>query len=241
MANLLRDILSIDEDDAILGRMEMIDLLVLTELLAGRPGLPKRFSKEIVGQVDGWFEQADAKSQVFLEWIRGQEGFSKADEVLGSLGMAPAGNGKSGAEKCRQTGYLATLRAIVMWQRAHGIPVADVQRRWKVKDVAEVEESWRDDRLFMLAGMSRIFELRCFYYHLKEECGADDERIHRVKRQLQRMASMARQLMALIGWCSPLGPLFLRLRRSAIVQQRIAGEATMQESLRTMECTCAAN
>jgi hypothetical protein len=78
----------------------------------------------------------------------------------------------------------------------------------------EVQEPWRDDRLFLLGAMRNLWEIRCFFYHLKEDCLADDERILRVKRSLQRMQAMSLRLMNLISWCSPLGPVFLRLRSS---------------------------
>ena len=63
--------------------------------------------------------------------------------------------------------------------------------------------------------MKNLWEIRCFFFHLKEECLAGDERILRVKRALQRMQGMSLRLMNLIAWCSPLGPVFLRLRSSS--------------------------
>jgi hypothetical protein len=76
----------------------------------------------------------------------------------------------------------------------------------------EIEEAWRDDRLFLMGGLQRLWEIRCFYYHLKEECEASSERVQIVKRQLQRLAAMSFQLINLVSWCSPLGSFFLRLR-----------------------------
>ena len=110
--------------------------------------------------------------------------------------------------------YQAMLRAIMLWQRAHGALPADLERRWKVGDLDEIQEPWRDDRLFLLGAMRNLWEIRCFFYHLKEDCLAGDGRILRVKRALQRMQAMSLRLMNLISWGSPLGPVFLRLRSS---------------------------
>ena len=223
VANLLRDLLSVDSDDKLIGRLEMLDLLLLTELVATRTAVTKRFSKDLGEQVDGWIDRSDAKPAMFTEWIRGTKDHSKADEVFGSLGIMPnksAGRGNA-PEKARQFAYLATMRSIVLWQRANGIRSEDLERRWKLSGLAEAEQTWRDDRLFLLAGMSKLFEIRCIFYHLKEECGASDERIQRVKRILADLATSCHQLMNMLGWCSPLGPIFVRLRRT----QSKAGKA----------------
>ena len=79
----------------------------------------------------------------------------------------------------------------------------------------ECEEKWRDDRLFLIAGFINILDIRCFYYHLRQECGADDERIHRVKRRSQMLQAHCRQLLNLLSWVSPLGPFFVRLRAAS--------------------------
>ena len=60
--------------------------------------------------------------------------------------------------------------------------------------------------------MISIWEIRCFFYHLKEECSAGDERVLRVKRGFQRIRGFNARLLSLLSWCSPLGPVFVRLR-----------------------------
>lgn len=68
--------------------------------------------------------------------------------------------------------------------------------------------------MFLIGAIRNLWEIRCFYFHLKEDCMAGDERILRVKRALQRMQGMSLRLMNLISWCSPLGPVFLKLRNT---------------------------
>jgi hypothetical protein len=124
------------------------------------------------------------------------------------------------------------LRAIILWQRAHGALPGDLERRWKIKDLDEIQEPWRDDRLFLLGATINLWDLRCFFFHLKEECQASDQRIQRVKRALQRVRGISLRLMNLVSWCSPLGPVFSRLRAN-----RASGQAASpaQGTMRRLE------
>jgi hypothetical protein len=117
-------------------------------------------------------------------------------------------------DQARKQAYMAMFRTIVLWQRAHGVINSDLERRWQVKDLDEIQEQWRDDRLFHLGAMRGLWDLRCFFYHLKEDNQANDERVLRVKRAFQRLNVVSLQLMNLVSWCSPLGSLFVRLRSS---------------------------
>ncbi|MDB4665467.1 hypothetical protein OAE97_03910, partial [Verrucomicrobia bacterium] len=60
------------------------------------------------------------------------------------------------------------------------------------------------------------------------ECEADDERIHRVKRRFQVLQAHCRQLLNLLSWVSPLGPLFVRLRAAS-------GGKNAKPALKTMQ------
>lgn len=215
VAQLIRDLLSIDEKDELLLRFSPLDILLLTELMTNRPVLRKPFSETMAVQVDDWVSRDEVKSVLFQNWIRGQKGFSKASEIFGSLGIELSSKANTKDETARKLGYQAMLRAIMLWQRAHGALPTDLERRWKVSDLDEIQEPWRDDRLFLLGAMRNLWDIRCFFFHLKEDCLAGDERIFRVKRALQRMQGMSLRLMNLIAWCSPLGPVFLRLRSSS--------------------------
>ena len=60
--------------------------------------------------------------------------------------------------------------------------------------------------------MLHLWDVKVFYYHLKNDCEANEERIRRVKRGLQKLRAHSYQMLDLVGWCSPLGPVFTRLR-----------------------------
>ena len=68
--------------------------------------------------------------------------------------------------------------------------------------------------LRLLSGWSRLLEVRCFYYHLREVCSADVERVRRVKGLLRQMRSGVFDLQEELKYCSPLGPMLRSLRRS---------------------------
>ena len=83
---------------------------------------------------------------------------------------------------CRWKAYLGVLRAIMLRERSKGLTLEEISRRWKVESLAGIEEAWRDDRLWLLNALGGICDLRCFYHHLRAECGASEDRVLRVKR-----------------------------------------------------------
>jgi helicase len=104
---------------------------------------------------------------------------------------------------------------------------AKISRRWKVESLVGIEEAWRDDRLWLLNALGGVCELRCFYYHLREECCASENRLLRAKRLLQRLRLIAYQTASQLRCCSPLAGLLVELRRSRGFKG--VGEKTVQK------------
>ena len=164
---------------------------------------------------------------LYREWIRGAKRYCKAAELLGSLQL-DGGNRKIDQEEwCRRRAYLAVFRTVVLRERAKGLALDEISRRWKVESLAGVEEAWRDDRLWLLNALGGICDLRCFYYHLRSECGASENRLARAKRLMQRLRVLAYQTASQLKYCSPLGGLFVELRRSQGLKG--VGEKTIQK------------
>ena len=105
--------------------------------------------------------------------------------------------------------------------------IQEILRRWKVESLAGIEEAWRDDRLWLLNALGGICDLRCFYHHLRTECGASEDRVLRVKRLMQRLCVLAYQTASQLKFCSPLGGLLVELRRSQGLKG--VGEKTVQK------------
>jgi len=212
-AQLVRDLLTVDPSDRLLARWQPLDHLIVLDMLHDRSPSLRRFGKALVSQVDGWMEDSPGRTPVlFREWIAGQRGGSRADEVLGSLGMAAPEGVRDGKEWARKRAYVAVFRSIVLYERGLGTGVEDLQRRWRVRNLEGVEERWRDDTLWLLSGLARILELPCFYYHLKEECNAGRDRVGAVKKQLRGMRRQTYDLQEQLKYCSPLGPVLRSIR-----------------------------
>jgi replicative superfamily II helicase len=204
---LIRDILSCDAEDALLSSWNPLDTLLILELLNPREKGLKRYSKDMAEQVDDWIERSPAKPALFARWIRGAAGTSRADEVLGSLGIKLEAE-RASADSARQYAYAAMVRAIVISQLGDGVRAEDVGRRWSISGLDGVQERWRDHLLWQLSGIAELLDVRCFYFHLKQECAADDARVAQVKQCFQTMRRGTFELLGSLRFCSPLGPFF---------------------------------
>lgn len=215
-AQLIRDLMSFDPTDKLLGDWTELDHLLVLHALHDRSPALRRFGKPVADQVTGWCQGNPGRSPLrFQRWIDGEKGFSKAGEVLASLGLqAPRGN-RDKAEWARQQGYLATFHAIVLHERGQGRAVDQLTRQLKIENLEGIEERRRNDLLWLLAGVSKLLEIRTFYFHLREECGADTERVQRVKRLLARMRHQTYDLQEKLKYCSQLGSALRDIRRLA--------------------------
>ena len=213
---LIRDLLTVDPADELLQEWRSLDFLLLLYLLSERSPSLRRYSVKLVEAVDGWCEaNPNLVPLLFRKWMQGKVGFSKANEVLGSLGLYPPKSGKSGDEWAVKLCYSAMFHAIVLWERSQGCRMADIERRFKVEGLEGIEERWRDELLWLLSGIAKLLDVRTFYYHLREECRADSDRIKLVKRCFAMMEMQVYELMQHLKYCSPLGVMLCEMRRLA--------------------------
>lgn len=213
VARLLRDLLVLDEDDEVLAACQPLDLLLVLELTHPHAGLGVRFGERLAAQLDAWLERRTARMpRLYRGWVAGRGRESRAQQLLGSLGVWR--EGRATPEAARKAAYLALLRGVVLEERANGVGEADLAREWGLDHLAGVEERWRDDLLWLLAGLRDILEVRCFYYHLKEVCRAGPERLRRVEAALRRMRRLTFDLQEQLKYCSVLGPVLRQLRES---------------------------
>jgi helicase len=211
-AQLLRDLLSLDDADRLLAAWRPLDHLIMLELLSERAPRLLPFSERLADAVDSWMEGHPRDVPVlYREWLRGQPGGCRTSEVLGSLGVsAPASKDRDAA--ARQAGYLALFHSIVLFELGQGHSVVEVERRWSVSDLEGIEERWRDDLLWLVGAFGRTLDVRAFYFHLRETCTADDQRVKRVKRLLAVLLRQTYELQGMLKYCSPLGPVLVAMR-----------------------------
>jgi superfamily II DNA/RNA helicase len=214
VGRLIRDLLTLDEEDEVLGAWQPLDFLLVLELTHPHAGLGVRFSERLAAQLDAWLKgQPAGGSRLYRGWLAGPSGQSRAHQLLGSLGLG--GEERLTPEGARKAAYLALLRGVVLGERGNGVSEADLAERWGLVNLAGVEERWRDDHLWLLSGVREVLEVRCFYYHLKEACRTAPERLRRVERVLRRLRSLTFDLQGQLAYCSPLGPALRSLRRTA--------------------------
>jgi helicase len=216
-ARLLRDLLEGDPNDRALSRIGPLDHLICLNLLHDRAPNLRPYSDAMVKMVDSWSEKnPQASSHLFQQWIRGDKGHSRAHEILGSLGVPLEGKTiDSRKESARRLAYRSVFNAIVILQRGNGASNESLERQFGIKNLEGVEERWRDTSLWLLLGLVRILDIKCFFFHLKESCHAEVERIQKVKRLIGAMRRDVMDLQEQIKYCSALGPFLRELKRSA--------------------------
>jgi len=233
LGQLLRDLISLDANGRLLQRWSSLDHLLVAALLPERAPKLRRFSEPLASQIDAWHENrpVEDKSLLFAEWVMSAAGASKAEELLGSLGVSPNGKASRDLGHARARAYSAMLAAIVLDERSRGVPLPDIERRWGVHDLEGLDESWRDTALWLLAGHANLLEVRAFYHHLREACSATDEQVKATKRALGRMRSQAYDLLEALKFCSPLGPMLRGIRSTVgpAVDGPVAGIATIRK------------
>jgi helicase len=214
LGQLIRDLLEVDVEDRILARWSPVDHLIVLELMSERTPELRRFSESLADQIDGRMEgrAPGEKSVLFVEWIRGLAGYSRADELLGSLDLAGSRNSKKWSQSARKYAYMGAFRALVLDELSRGSPVVDIERVWGIKDLEGLQERWRDNDLWLLSGLTGLYDIKCFFFHLCQNCQANTERIQRVKACFGIMRGQVYDVMERIKYCSPLGPLMKGVR-----------------------------
>ncbi|MFY9811621.1 DEAD/DEAH box helicase [Aquabacterium sp.] len=229
MAQFIRDLMSLDDDDQTLNRWTPIDHLIVLDLLQCISPTQRRYSQEMAEQVIRWCEShPNLVPMIYRRWLTGQEGHSQAAEVLGSLGIDVPQQVLGADEWCRRRGVVATFHSIVLYERAKGRSAIDLSRQFGLSDLDGTEEKWRDTTMWLLSGLIRLLEVPVFFFHLKESCQATDDRVKQIKRYLNAMRWSAFELRDQLKWASPLGAFMVAARRRG-------GEGIGVESIRKLE------
>jgi helicase len=220
VANLFRKLLSYDSTDRVLDQWSPLDTLFLIQVLyESKPSL-RRFSESSAVMVDDWFEQdIERESCLYTRWIRGKEGYSEAETLRNTIDL------QWRLEQPRKNFYIALFHAIVLLERSRGRQIQILEKRFGIKNLDGVEEKWRDSSLWLLSGLTKILEIKSFYYYLRENRQASDERVQRVKEILTKIRHQIYDLQEQIKYCSPLGPVLLEFRRIGNVG---VGDRTIQ-------------
>ena len=213
LAQLLRDLLTLDPSDQLLAAWRPLDHLIILGLLFDLSPKVGKFNASLPDKLHSWMSSAPERASLLHnEWISGPPGASRACEVLGSLGLQPSASARDSDEWARKQANLAVLQAAILYELSQGATTVDLERQWELRGLSGIEERWRDDFSWLLSGAVDVPDLRYFYYHLREECAADSGRAKRVKKALLRIRSQTFELIEHLSYCSPLGPILRAIR-----------------------------
>jgi helicase len=231
-AQLIRDLLTLDPSDQLLARWRPLDHLIVLELLFDRSPRWRRFSASLPDKLVKWMEVApDRASLLYREWISGSSSDSRAHEVLGSLGIQPTAPTKDSDEWARREANLAVLRATILHELSQGATADELERRWEFRGLSGTEERWRDELSWLLSGVAEVLDLRCFYFHLRQECDADPDRTKRVKSILLRMRAQSFALREDLTYCSPVKSRSLKRNPEILASTRMILDALVNAAL----------
>lgn len=171
LGRLFRDLLSVDPEDQLLQRWTRLDHLLVLTLLAG-PDRVGAVRDSMLGQ----------RSMLYQQWLSGPA----ALELMGSLGLSiePRRPRAERVAAAQRRAERALASATVLLEHIEGVGEPR-PLRWR-----------REELIWLLSGQARLLELRSFYFHLRERCRAEADRIRRVKRALRAIRGQAFALTA---------------------------------------------
>lgn len=210
---LWRDLLQVDSTDQLLSDWSTFDHLLILELLADRSPSLRRDSSDLVEGIQSWMELnvAQHQSMLWREWL--YRGDSKAEEVLGSLGITDAKDrplhGKAAQKFIRQ----ALLRAIVLSERMNRVSSVQLTRQWRLSTFTGIEESLRDHRIWLSHGLSQLADWPLLSWHCNHVLHVNETRKERINKLLRHIRSQALSTCGSLSICSPLGALLSGLRQ----------------------------
>ena len=80
-------------------------------------------------------------------------------------------------------------------------------------DADEIQEKYRDNVMWLLCGVEKMMEVKCFYYHLKENCSASFENIRAVEKAFQHSSKLLFGLVGNLKFRSALGEMVRGIKR----------------------------
>jgi helicase len=213
MLQLWRDLLQVDPKDQLFDDWSAFDHLLIVELLTDRAPSLRRDSTDLIKGIQGWMEQhvARHKSMLWREWLHRSD--SKAEEILGSLGITDAKDRPLHGEPAQKFIRQALLRSIVLSERMRGVSSDQLTRQWRLTNFAGVEEDLRDQRIWLSHGLAQLADWPLLSWHCNHVLQVDDLRKQRIKQILGKIRFHALSCCGLLSTCSPLGALLPGLRQ----------------------------
>lgn len=221
LGQFFRDLLLADPTGGHIEKLKGIDFLILLGLVRDDIKLGGRPDGQLRNRVNAAMEGlplAD-KSYIYAKWLR-----SAPEELLGSARIGPAPSAKD-AEKIS---LRAAAVALFLFKLAHGERLDMLEGQFG-NDVGEQQEKLRDNCIWLLAGIERLLDVKCFYYHLRENCGVAPEQTKTVEDAFHAASRQIFDLIASLKYRSPLAGLLRGIRNVYPRAPRHPGEATLRD------------
>ena len=217
--NLFRDLLEDAPDGEHVKGLSPIDYLIILCLTNPENKMIARYGKNIVDKIDKYMEGLPLaeKSYLYRKWIKGDP-----EALYGSCCVLQT------QKESTKIVYQATFTAMLIYDISRGNDSAHLNSFYGI-DVEEIQEKLRDNTLWLLCGMEKTLEVRNFYYHLKENCQADNEQIKSVDNALKKASHCIFSLVANLKFRSKLGELVRSLKSMYPKADDHPGEASIKK------------
>ena len=218
IGQLFRDLLADNPTGEHISSLNPIDFLIILCLVSDETRPLVRYSKSLTAKVHAYMESLplEEKSYLYRTWL------SSSPEAL--LGSARVDSNTSDAEK---RVILSTFTAMFIYDLSRGLSPAQLKEFYKV-DSEEIQEKLRDNALWILCGIEQVLEVKSFYFHLKENCGATTKQIQQVDHAFSKSSKTIFTLIANLKFRSRLGELVRGTKRVFPHADSYPGEGTLR-------------
>ncbi len=216
-----RDLLSADPTGGHIAKLKGIDFLILLGLVRDDVKLGGRLGEQLRSRVNAAMEGLpfSDKSYLYAKWMR-----NAPEELLGSARLGPAFSSKT-ADKIS---LRAAAVALFLFKLSHGERLDMLQGQFG-DDVVELQEKLRDNCIWLLAGIERILDVKCFYYHLRENCGVAPEQTKSIEHAFHEASRQLFDLISSLKYRSALAGLIRGIRNVYPTAPRHPAEATLRD------------
>lgn len=191
---LISDLMTVDLSFDLIKRWTPFDTLILLDVLNDSSPSLRMFSQELF-EIANHSVAALSVEPVFWQWVKGDKGESKVEELMGSLGLRPEGKKNELAEWARKQAYQSVYNSLVMARLLSGETEDEIAASWKAKNLEAVAAGWRHSIAWLARGVTRLIASPHFFmddpvfaiepaaYRLRELAAHTETLIEALKRR----------------------------------------------------------
>ena len=219
IGQFIRDLLSDDPSGLHLKKFTDIDYLILLCLSSNEIRPIGRYSKAMEAKIEGYMESLplQEKSYLYQKWIK-----TDPDSIMGSARISVP------SKENRKIALQATFTGMFLYELSRGHPSTVLDKYYSV-NTDEIQEKYRDNLIWLLFGLEKMMEVRCFYYHLKENCEAPPEMVNSVEHALRQCSSKIFDLISNVKFRSVFGEMIRGIKRVYKKADRYPSDGTIRK------------